>query len=110
MFEKTEAERFLRKHHFSKTTKGLNIALFEYAVSEKDAKKALEIQKQETAKQIFDLLDHEIYSAVVKGRLPMTINFTDYEKIKTKFLLRGKNEGGIKYGTNRKRKRRNISR
>ena len=53
MFEsKSEAEKFLQKNRFSKTTKGLNISLFEDAVSEKDAKKALDMARLEEKKKI----------------------------------------------------------
>ncbi len=46
---------------------------------------AQELATQETAKQIFKLLDHEIYVGRYKDK-KLTIEFTDYEKIKAKFL------------------------
>ncbi len=44
--------------------------------------------KKKLIKQIFDLLDHEIYRAEYKNKKLM-IEFTDYEKIKAKFLQEG---------------------
>lgn len=54
-------------------------------MSSEDYVDGYKVGKKVTAKEIFKLLDHEIYRAEYKNKKLM-IEFTDYEKIKVKFL------------------------